>query len=617
MEQLCKVRLLVRPLKDYEKSYLEFVSAAKTLSCGDDSLALFEKIAVSATFADDLKVADGQWIIAESDHVEFCLSCESPVMLVEAAGALSRTWRCLVHAVWADKTCAISYCIPWRFRHYAEDGVSLTCASMGRAVFYGDAYGQYRAPARADKERQNAYHALVWGEAAGCDAMDAFFAAAADEETYPARECIDEYGNKIELGIDTDVRGHIAFGPVDMQLLPVRKLLVESKKAADFFHGFMFKYARPFEPMLRENEVNGDMEFLRSYQLADGDYKTDVGGYLLDKAGNRIKSLADFDHAADADGELYYLVKESDFDGDAFTIEAATFWQKKLGLTDTEQSDGVLLYNQDKTEVIRMIDKAAVCASVPEGVTKIRANAFKGCALLKEIALPATLVEIGAGAFAGCSALKAIVIPDGVKALEKGSVMRTAGIFEDCSALESVSLGNGLEKIDIFIFKNCKSLKSIEIPRAVTSLSHAAFSGCTQLSDIVVQEGNASYRSVDGLVYSADGKELHLCPPGKTGTVTVLKSVVSFVDGPFAYRPGIEAIILPPNLQKLNCDPDFGDFSLNPDSLKVVFTNTAGWYGTDDLDVYKKRAGGEPILPEKLSDAWKEYSYLYHVGIEV
>ena len=170
------------------------------------------------------------------------------------------------------------------------------------------------------------------------------------------------------------------------------------------------KYDKVFEKVLRDSQINGELEYLRCTHLATEDYTVDSGGFLLDKKGNKIKSLKDFDHAVDSDGEIYYRVYKSECDEDSLSSEASEKWLKKLGLSDFLQKDEDLLYNEDKTDVIELINKKAKIVRVPEGVKRIRPNVFKQCASLEEISLPSTLTEIGAAAFERCTSLKSIVI---------------------------------------------------------------------------------------------------------------------------------------------------------------------------------------------------------------
>lgn len=53
--------------------------------------------------------------------------------------------------------------------------------------------------------------------------------------------------------------------------------------------------------------------------------------------------------------------------------------------------------------------------TIPEGTTKITANAFLDCITLEKVTLPESLKIIGTSAFDGCTALKEITIPAGVE----------------------------------------------------------------------------------------------------------------------------------------------------------------------------------------------------------
>ena len=53
--------------------------------------------------------------------------------------------------------------------------------------------------------------------------------------------------------------------------------------------------------------------------------------------------------------------------------------------------------------------------TIPQRVTQIDIEAFKGCAALEEIAIPGGVTEIRFSAFHDCTSLKSVVIPEGVK----------------------------------------------------------------------------------------------------------------------------------------------------------------------------------------------------------
>ncbi len=67
-------------------------------------------------------------------------------------------------------------------------------------------------------------------------------------------------------------------------------------------------------------------------------------------------------------------------------------------------ADGVL-FNNDKTSLIRCPAGKSGSYSIPSGVTTIEANAFAGCANLTSVTIPSTVTSIKSNAFYGCEKL--------------------------------------------------------------------------------------------------------------------------------------------------------------------------------------------------------------------
>ena len=196
---------------------------------------------------------------------------------------------------------------------------------------------------------------------------------------------------------------------------------------------------------------------------------------------------------------------------------------------------------------------------LPEGLRKIGANAFTGCDCLAEINIPENVIEIGREAFGGCDSLKQVIIPDSVAEIG-------ARAFYGCSGLESIILPKGLENLNEFLFYSCESLTSVEIPsdvtsigsramagtclktvkipKSVTSIGGGAFAGCNSLMGIDLEEENADYCVVDGVLYDRDKKLLLQYPGGRSGNYTVLKGVEHIGLAAF-WRSGLSEVVLP------------------------------------------------------------------------
>ncbi len=90
---------------------------------------------------------------------------------------------------------------------------------------------------------------------------------------------------------------------------------------------------------------------------------------------------------------------------------------------------------------------------------------------------------------------------------------------------------NGLpiKEIGAFALDYCEQLTSVTIPDSVTMFWSSPFSECYKLTRIIVDENNARYKSVDGILYSKDGATLMRYPSGKTETEFIIPDSVTMV----------------------------------------------------------------------------------------
>lgn len=245
--------------------------------------------------------------------------------------------------------------------------------------------------------------------------------------------------------------------------------------------------------------------------------------------------------------------------------------------------DGVL-FNRSQTKLCAYPNgKKETSYLVPSGVTSIGSSAFYGNTTLKSIDLPAGVVNIGEGAFSNCTGLTAINLPSGVthmgnRAFSRCSALSSvnipasvksigAGAFEE-TALKSVSLPSGMTKIEDSVFVECTSLRDVNIPDSITSIGVGAFSECTSLTsitipanvkdigtaafagagltDISVDPKNKTYRSVNGVLFSYDRKELHSYPAGREASeYSVPSGTTSIREGAFGLCENLTKVNIP------------------------------------------------------------------------
>ena len=166
------------------------------------------------------------------------------------------------------------------------------------------------------------------------------------------------------------------------------------------------------------------------------------------------------------------------------------------------------LYGRDSSSLIRYAPgKTESMFSVPEGVREIGAFAFSGCSALKLVRIPESVTAVMGSAFEE-SGLRVLEIPSSVKIIGLDA-------FEDCENLKAVVIQPGVEWIQSHAFARCGKLEHVVLPESIKRVEAGAFAGCLHLKSIEVEERNAFYQSVDGVLFSKDGRTLVQYPAGK------------------------------------------------------------------------------------------------------
>ena len=195
---------------------------------------------------------------------------------------------------------------------------------------------------------------------------------------------------------------------------------------------------------------------------------------------------------------------------------------------------------------------------IPEGVTKIKKGTFENCENLKTVVLPQTLTCIEERAFSGCFSLANINIPKNTIKIEEWA-------FQDCKVLTSIKLPTGIKMIRAGVFKGCVSLSVVQLP-GVKQIRIMAFEGCSSLTSIIVGEDNQTYQTIDGNLYSKDGKVLLQYAIGKPEECFEIPEGVEKVScGAFRGCTSLKSVIMPETVKKI----DFAAFD-GCSSLKSI-----------------------------------------------
>jgi hypothetical protein len=201
-------------------------------------------------------------------------------------------------------------------------------------------------------------------------------------------------------------------------------------------------------------------------------------------------------------------------------------------------------------------------------VTEIRMGAFAGCTSLESVHIGSRVRKIalfddGASAFEGNKNLKSITvdednpfftsidgnlytkdgkrllvyclgkeettftIPDSVTEIEYE-------LFKDCDNLLEINTGNGLKNVSYGYFDGCKNLTTLNVGTGVEAIYGLSLNNLTKLENINVSEGNAHYKTDEGILYTKDGTMLVYYPRVRTESHFVIHDGITEI-GSYAF----------------------------------------------------------------------------------
>jgi hypothetical protein len=248
-----------------------------------------------------------------------------------------------------------------------------------------------------------------------------------------------------------------------------------------------------------------------------------------------------------------------------------------------------VLFNKDKTIIVRYPAAKISAYTIPDGVTKIADRAFEECRAVTSIAIPASLTSIAYHGIYNCASLSAITVAaenqnysvlDGVlftkdmktivsypaaKAGETYSIpggVTSIGIGAFAgSSLGEVTMPAGVTSIGIQAFFNSQ-ITSIDIPDSVTEIGNSAFQDCKKLASIKLPNGLTVIS--DGLLRNCDSLTTVKLPDSVTSirtlafyscdnlvSVNIPEGVTSIGGDAFQYCPKLTSLWIPESVTDL------------------------------------------------------------------
>ena len=179
-------------------------------------------------------------------------------------------------------------------------------------------------------------------------------------------------------------------------------------------------------------------------------------------------------------------------------------------------------------------------------ITVIRRNAIYSVKMKKAI-IPETIEEIDDNAFLYCSTIEYINLNASISWMDIHAFISLPNLIK-------LDIGPNVGKIGTAAFGNCSNLKDVTIySNQVLDLSANVFHGCNLLQEIKISKDNAGYMVDNGILYSKDGKNLVIYPPGKTDqNFKILNTVQIINSDACAYNQFLKNIDIPSNIKSVS-----------------------------------------------------------------
>lgn len=215
---------------------------------------------------------------------------------------------------------------------------------------------------------------------------------------------------------------------------------------------------------------------------------------------------------------------------------------------------------------------------MPDSVTKLGYRALAYCQRLEHLHLSTSLEEIESQTFNGCVSLKRLDVPGSVKTIDASAIVWNEEGFEEIilhEGVEGITTEYGKKR---FMHVKQSVLRKIYIPSTVKNLMTGIFFNCTDLESLVIAENNHYFKTVDGAIYTKDGKELVSVPDWNRENFSIAEGTEIIGEGCFWRFDMLEKIHIPSTLRIVESRAFDNCSSLKevclPESLEEIGTRT-------------------------------------------
>jgi hypothetical protein len=223
--------------------------------------------------------------------------------------------------------------------------------------------------------------------------------------------------------------------------------------------------------------------------------------------------------------------------------------------------------------LIDVIDNTCQTFTIHSDTQIIGTNVFKACGKLSNIAISDNIKIIETGAFEGCTNLRGVYITNLSSwcnisfGNSSSNPLSYAGkLYLNEELITNLVIPSDVTIVGAYAFFGGTSIIDVTIHKNVTNIGTGAFACYSSLANFFVHNDNNNYMSIDGSLYSKDGKTLIKYASDKGNTEVIIPdSVTSIANYAFCLCTSITSITIPENTTQI----EYGAFE-GCDSLREI-----------------------------------------------
>ena len=189
--------------------------------------------------------------------------------------------------------------------------------------------------------------------------------------------------------------------------------------------------------------------------------------------------------------------------------------------------------------------------AIADGVTSVGKQAFERCKTISEISFPSSLVSIEDQAFYVMD-LDKINFNEGLKEIGKNAFWHSISFYK-----KDMILPDSVNRVGDYAFNWCDITGKVYLSAGFDSLGKSAFD--SEVGEFIVPESNKYFKSIDGTLFSKDGKKLIKYSNDSTAeSYAVPEGVEIIEDSAFMNARYLKTVTFPDSLRIIGSNAFYG-----------------------------------------------------------